>query len=191
MKKIYLVLLLVLLNTLTFSQIQSLSEPDLETFKVLAEKKAHQFRLYLEKISSKATSLSDKQTAISQACDLFISDTVLIQVSYCNKEKSIYFRKLIDYLKRLSQLNYDEITIEWVECAFVENLKKADDGNYYGIISFVQKFTAKKGENTYSDITRKTMEVVLKPYKKPNELAEDQWVWEVFLSNVSIIEPCL
>jgi hypothetical protein len=191
MKKIYILIGLIIFNTLIYGQIQDPSNPDLETFKILAEKKADQFRLYLIKISSKSTSLTDKQTAISQACDLFISDTVLIQVSYCNKEKSVYSRKLIDYLKRLSQLNYDLVTIEWVECAMVEQLHKAEDGNYYGIISFVQKFTATKGENTYYDVTRKHMEVVLKPYKKPNDLAEEQWVWEIFLSNVSIKEPCL
>lgn len=191
MKKIYILVCFIAFTTMIKGQIQNLAEPDLETFKILAEKKADQFRVYLIKISSKSTSLSDKQTAISQACDLFISDTVLIQVSYCAKEQSIYTRKLIDYLKRLSQLNYDQITIEWVECAMVENLKKGEDGNYYGIISFVQKFTAKKGETTYSDVTRKHMEVVLKPYKKPDEMAEDQWRWEVFLSNVSIKEPCL
>jgi hypothetical protein len=191
MKKIYILIGLIIFNTLIYGQIQDPSNPDLETFKILAEKKADQFRLYLIKISSKSTSLTDKQTAISQACDLFISDTVLIQVAYCNKEKTIYSRKLIDYLKRLSQLNYDQITIEWVECAMVEKLHKGPDGNYYGIISFLQKFTATKGEIEYSDKTRKDMEVVLKPYKKPNELAEDQWVWEVFLSNVSIKEPCL
>jgi hypothetical protein len=174
-----------------FGQIQSLSEPDLDAFKLLAEKKAEQFSLYIVKIASKSTSLTDKETAISQACDLFISDTVLIQVSYCTgKDKSVYARKLFDYLRRLSRLNYDKIIIEWIECAMVGNLKKGPDGNYYGIISYVQKFTGIKGEVPYTDVTRKHIEVVLKPYKKPNKLAEDQWIWEIFLSNVSVKEPC-
>lgn len=191
MKKFYLLFGVIVWNATIYGQIHSLSDPDLESFKILAEKKAQQFSLYIGKIASKTTSLSDKETAISQACDLFISDTVLIQVSYCTgKENNVYARKLFDYLRRLSRLNYDKVTIEWIECAMIEQLKKGPDGNYYGIISFVQKFTGIKGEIAYTDVTRKHIEVVLKTYKKPNDLAEDQWVWEVFLSNVSVKEPC-
>ncbi len=170
----------------------SLSQPSLENFKVIAEKKAKSFSLYISIIASKSTSLNDKEIAVQQACNLFISDTVSIQVSYCpaGGESSVYTRTLIKYLRRLSLLNYDKIKIEWVECAMVGDLHKGDDGNYYGIISFIQKFTATKGEYQYSDITKKDMEVVLKPYQKPNDQGEGEWRWDVYLSNVNIKEPC-
>ncbi len=171
---------------------QSLNEPNLENFKILAEKKAQSFSVYISKIASKTTNLGDKEIAIDQACRLFIYDTVTIQVSYCPSggNPTIYSRTLIKYLRRLSMLNYDQITIDWVDVVMVEDLKKGLDGNFYGIISTVQRFTAVKGEYTYSDVTVKHIEVVLKPYLKPNDQGDDEWRWDVYLSNVSIVEPC-
>ena len=171
---------------------QSLNEPNLENFKILAEKKAKSFSVYISKVASKTTSLDDKEIAINQACRLFIYDTVTIQVSYCPSggNPTVYSRTLIKYLRRLSMLNYDQITIEWVDVVMVSDLKKGTDGNFYGIISTVQRFTAVKGEYTYSDVTVKHIEVVLKPYLKPNDQGEDEWKWDVYLSNVNIVEPC-
>lgn len=171
---------------------QSLNEPNLENFKILAEKKAKSFSVYISKVASKTTSLDDKEIAINQACRLFIYDTVTIQVSYCPSggNPTVYSRTLIKYLRRLSMLNYDQITIEWVEVVMVKDLKKGTDGNFYGIISTVQRFTAVKGEYTYSDVTVKHIEVVLKPYLKPNDQGDDEWKWDVYLSNVNIVEPC-
>lgn len=171
---------------------QSLNEPNLENFKILAEKKARSFSVYISKVASKTTSLDDKEIAIKQACRLFISDTVTIQVSYCPSggKPTVYSRTLIKYLRRLSMLNYDKITIDWVDVVMVKDLKKGADGNFYGIISTVQRFTAVKGEYTYSDVTVKHIEVVLKPYLKPNDQGDDEWRWDVYLSNVNIVEPC-
>jgi len=72
----------------------------------------------------------------------------------------------------------------------VGDLKKGEDGNFYGIISFVQKFKAMKGEYVYEDVTTKHVEIVLKPYLKPNDQGEDEWKWDVYLSNVNVKEPC-
>jgi len=181
---------LILLGLISFGQ--SLSEPNLENFQKLAEKKANYLSLYIKKIAAKTTSLSDKELAIKQAVDLFINDTVSVQVSYCptSGKPTIYSRTLIKYLRRLSMLNYDQVTIEWVDVVMVNDLKKGPDGNYYGIISTVQRFTATKGDYTYSDVTHKDIEVVLKPYKKPNDRGEEEWQWDVYLSNVNIVEPC-
>ena len=171
---------------------QTLNDPNLENFKILAEKKAQSFSVYISKIASKTTNFGDKEIAIDQACKLFIYDTVTIQVSYCPSggTPTIYSRTLNKYLRRLSMLNYDQITIEWIDVVMVEDLKKGADGNFYGIISTIQRFTATKGEYTYSDVTVKNIEVVLKPYLKPNDQGEDEWRWDVYLSNVSIVEPC-
>lgn len=192
MKKLLLILGLFTCFNLSYSQQASLSNPNLDNFNILAEKKVESFGLYITKIASKSTGFHDKETAIKQACMLFINDTVRIQVSYCPSggTSNVYSRKLIKYLRRLSLLNYDQIIIEWIECVMIGDLKKGDDGNYYGIISFVQRFTAKKGEYTYTDITTKHVEVVLKPYKKPNDQGEDEWRWDVYLSNVNVKEPC-
>jgi len=191
MKK-YLIVIGIIILWFSSGFSQSLNEPNLENFKKMAEIKANSFSVYISTIANKTTSLDDKETAINQACRLFISDTVTIQISYCPSggNPTIYSRTLIKYLRRLSMLNYDHITIEWIDVVMVKDLKKGTDGNYYGIISTVQRFTAVKGEYTYSDVTTKNIEVVLKPYLKPNDQGEDEWHWDVYLSNVNIVEPC-
>lgn len=180
MKKYLLIIGIITYFNIGYSQSTSLSQPNLENFTIIAEKKAKSFSVYIAKIASKSTSLNDKEIAIQQACKLFIYDTVRIEVSYCPSggNSTVYSRKLIKYLRRLSLLNYDQITIEWVECVMVGDLKKGDDGNFYGIISFVQRFTAVKGEYIYEDVTTKHAEVVLKPYLKPNDQGEDEWKWD-------------
>lgn len=192
MKRIFLFFTLFAFLGVSYSQVSSLSEPNLENFKILAEKRAAQFGHYITKIADKSVSLENKELAIKQACNLFISDTVRVQISYCPSSggSSVYSRTLIKYLRRLSMLNYDKVTIEWVECTMVGDLKKGEDGNYYGIISFVQRFTGVKGEYTYVDETTKHTEVVLKPYRKHNAQGEEEWGWDVYLSNVNIKEPC-
>jgi hypothetical protein len=184
--------ILLLSIFLSLQALHSQDTPNLENFQVLAVKKAKEFNTYIEIIASKENSISDDENAINLACKLFISDTVTIQVSNCpsSGNATIVNRTLIDYLRRLSTLRYDKVTIEWIEVAMVKDLKKGLDGNYYGIISFVQKFTAVKGEYTYTDIVTKNMDIVLKPYKKANELGEDEMKWDVYLSNVNIVEPC-
>ncbi len=174
-----------------FSQ-TPLNEPDLEEFKILAEIKARDFSSYIITIASKTRSIRDKETAIDLACKLFINDTVAIQVSSCpsSGKPTIHNRTLIEYLRRLSVLNYDKVTIEWIEVDIVKEIKKGSNGNYYGTISFTQKFTAVKNEYIYSDVVTKHMTVVLKPYLKPNDLGEDEWQWGVYLSNVNVVEPC-
>lgn len=189
-KKYVLIVSLISWGVLGFGQ--SLNEPNLENFRVLAEKKANNFRVFITKIANKSTSLYDKELAIKLAVNLFINDSVPVQVSFCPKgaKPIIYSRPLIKYLRRLSMLNYDQVEIEWIEVVMVKELKKGTDGNFYGIISTVQRFTAKKGEYEYSDVTRKDIAVVLKLYQKPNDQGEDQWRWDVFLSDVNIVEPC-
>jgi len=191
MKK-YVIIIGILILWFSSGYSQSLNEPNLENFKKMAEIKANSFSVYISTIANKTTSLDDKETAIKQACRLFLSDTVTIQVSYCPSggNPTVYSRTLIKYLRRLSMLNYDQITIEWVDVVMVSDLKKGTDGNFYGIISTVQRFTAVKGEYTYSDVTVKHIEVVLKPYLKPNDQGDDEWRWDVYLSNVNIVEPC-
>ncbi len=174
------------------SQINAI--PDTARYKELAIEKAKEFSLYIAKIASKSSSFAEKEAAIELALNLFIHDTVTIQVSFCpsaGTSGTIVTRPLKKYLRRLSLLNYDKVEIKWFEIVMVEKLRKGADGNYYGNISIAQKFTAVRGDYEYSDVTRKTMEVVLKPYRKPNDIGEDEWKWDIYLSSIKIEEPCL
>ncbi len=188
------IFILALISCFIGSNGQINDVPNQQRFEELAIEKAGEFSLYIGKIASKSSSLAAKESAIQLALKLFIHDTVTIQVSFCTsggEAGKIYTRPLKDYLRRLSILNYDKVEIKWFEIVMVEKLRKGSDGNYYGIISIAQKFIAQRGEYEYSDVTTKTIEVVLKPYKKPNDQGEDEWKWDIFLSNVNIEEPCL
>ena len=193
MTKFITMLCLLVIVFKGYSQESSFSEMELMNFQLRAQQKAEDFSTYIGIIASKTTSLYDKEEAIYLACALFIHDTVTIQVSYCPKNgvSEIVSRTLIDYLRRLSWLDYDYVTIEWVEFAVIGNLKKGPDGRFHGLISYVQIFRGTKGDYTYEDKTMKHIEVVLDLYRKFDEAGEEKWEWDVFLSNINIKEPCL
>jgi hypothetical protein len=90
------------------------------------------------------------------------------------------------YLAKLRLLKYSKVLIEWTDISYVSNLRKAPDGNYYGVISLQQKFSGFiDNKMVYSDVTRKNIEVVLKTYKKEVE-GESVELWDVFLNNIGI-----
>lgn len=83
-------------------------------------------------------------------------------------------------------MKYDKVVIEWYDVQYTSRLRKGADGNYYGFIEFEQRFTGMSGDNkTYEDITRKTVEIVLKSYEKRRG-GESSLEWDVFLGNIGI-----
>ena len=193
MTKYIAILFLVIITCSGYSQETPFSEDELKNFQQKAQDKASKFSEYLSIIASKSIPLEDREDAIRLACGLFISDTVRIQVSYCPKkgEPEIISRTLIDYLRRLCWLPYDEVKIEWVEFSVLGKLHRGIDGKYYGLIGYVQRFQGIKGDMIYEDTTFKTIEVVLVTYSKYDESGEEKIVWDVFLSNIKIEEPCI
>lgn len=193
MTKYIAILFLFIIVYSGYSQESPFNEDELKNFQEKAQYKAGKFSEYLAIIASKNKALDDKEDAIRLACGLFISDTVRIQVSYCPKDgkPEIISRTLIDYLRRLCWLPYDEVRIEWVEFSVLGKLHRGPDGKYYGLIGYVQRFQGIKGDMIYEDTTFKTIEVVLVTYSKYDESGDERIVWDVFLSNIKIEEPCL
>lgn len=161
-------------------------EVDVEAFQRKAKEKTATLGQYFGIIASKTTPWQEANQAIDLAVQLFLSEDAQVEVSSVNSvQKKTYPIRV--YLERLKLLKYDEVDLEWSEISFVSNLRKGPDGNYYGSISFVQKFTGyRDGQIAYTDLTRKSIEVVLKGYEK-QVAGETKELWDVFLSDIGVV----
>ena len=186
MMKLKICILFFFLSPLfLWAQVTNLEAPIIEDYEEIAIQRVKQLTQYMAKIADKNTSSYEAEIAIKYALDLFISDTSIMEVSSCHKTTTRpYFVKV--YLNRLKLLKYDDVIIESGEFAFVRDLKLGEDGYYYGIISFVQRFEGYSGEVLkYADITEKHVEIVLKPYQKES-IGSSEWYWELFLADVLV-----
>ncbi|MEM7658534.1 MAG: hypothetical protein AAF399_20580 [Bacteroidota bacterium] len=159
---------------------------DMDEFSQKALDKTQTLGRYFTLIANKQTPYEDANAAIDLAVKLFINEDAGVEVSSANSvDKKMY--PIRRYLDRLKLLKYDRIDIKWSDINYVSNLRKAPDGNYYGVISFVQKFTGyRDGVAVYSDYTQKNIEVILKGYVK--EVAgESVELWDVFLSDIGVV----
>ena len=159
---------------------------DEEEFKQKALDKTRRLSQYIGLIANKSTPIMEANQAVSQAITLFISDSSFVQVSNVKsptKVRDFYIRQ---YLENVKLLKYDRVEIEWVDINYVGEVRKGPDGNYYGTITFVQKFRGIKDNRVvYEDKTMKKAEVVLKTYGK-NFMGTTEELWDVFLSNIKV-----
>lgn len=163
-----------------------LSDIDMKEFRAKALDKTRNLGQYFSIIADKSTNWQDANDAIDLAVTLFVNEEARVEVSSVNtSEKRQY--PIRNYLERLKLLKYDRIEITWSDIVYVSNLKKGVDGNYYGIITFVQKFTGfRDGQEVYSDYTRKNIEIVLKGYTKQVG-GQTHELWDVFLSDIGVV----
>lgn len=139
---------------------------------------------YLNLIANKNTAQEDAAKAVDQAVALFLSDSSQVETKQPSGERRRDFIR--NYLTRLRLLKYTKVVIEWSEVAYVSNLRRGPDGNYYGVISIQQKFTGfLDNKPVFSDNTRKNIEIVLKTYRKEVD-GESVELWDVFLNNIGI-----
>jgi len=162
-----------------------LDDASLEQFKTKSLQKIEELRTYLNGIANKTTEQAVAEKMVRQAVALFIHDTVTVETTRPNGEKKQEFIR--SYLTKLRMLKYSSVKIEWSETQYISQIKKAPDGNYYGIVSFVQKFTADvpDSKKVFEDVTRKNIEVILRSYTKEVD-GESLELWDVFLGNIGI-----
>jgi hypothetical protein len=143
--------------------------------------------MYIQLICNKETDPDEVAKTIEQALALFVNEDATVEVSSLTRpEKERY--KIKVYLNRMGLLKYDKVAIEWFNIQYTSKLRKGPDGFYYGVIEFEQKFTGISGDKAiYQDITRKTVEVILKTYEKKRG-GEVTVGWEVFLGDIGITE---
>lgn len=167
-------------------EVRVFSADELAAFQAKGMMKVNMFQDYLNKIGNKGTSSGEALDAIKNALKLFYGNTS-VQVSSVNRDTKPKFPTKT-YLERVRALNYDRIEIEWAECQYTSNLRKAPDGNYYGYIKFRQRFKGiKDGKVVYEDITDKTIAVVLKAYDKAIE-GEKVENFDIFLGDIDVVQ---
>jgi len=162
------------------------SAEELASFQAKGMLKVNTFSNYLGKIGNKKTTQNEGLAAINNAMKLFYGDTY-VQVSSTKSDvKSKHPTRT--YLERVRALKYDQVEIEWAECQYASNLRKAPDGNYYGYIKFRQRFKGiRDNKVVYEDITDKTIAVVLRAYDKAIE-GETVENFDIFLGDIDVLQ---
>ncbi|MEO1450702.1 MAG: hypothetical protein AAFV07_14325, partial [Bacteroidota bacterium] len=112
---------------------------DLETYSNRALEKTQTLGQYFSLIADKETPWQEANDAIDLAVALFIGEEATVEVSSSNSETKKRF-PIRRYLERMKLLKYDQIEIQWSDISYVSKLRKGVDGNYYGVVSFVQRF---------------------------------------------------
>ncbi|QCR21559.1 hypothetical protein [Pontibacter sp. SGAir0037] len=162
---------------------------DMEMFSKKALEKTEEFSTYLQTITAVNTSRDKAMKSIDMACGLFLNEEARVEVSSTNSTvKNKY--KIRDYLNRLQFRSgqYDKIIIEYAEINYASEFKKGTDGNYYGVVTFVQKFRGfVDGNVVYGDITKRNLTVVLRQYEKVVD-GEAIANWDVFLADLGVVE---
>jgi hypothetical protein len=163
--------------------------PDLALFGKRSLEKTEEFTGYLQTVASPATTREAAAKSINQACGLFLNEDARVEVSSSSSAVKAKY-KIRDYLNRL-QLNsgkYDKVNIEYANINYASKFKKGADGNYYGSVTFVQKFQGfVDGNLVYGDVTKRSMTIVLKHYEKAVN-GETTSGWDVYLDDIGVVQ---
>ncbi|TDQ09434.1 hypothetical protein [Pedobacter metabolipauper] len=204
MKKFYFLLLLLSVSMGSFAQNAGDSTkkegPELnlkgnglninmEEFSKKALQKTGEFSNYLQIITAVNTTRERAAKSIDMACGLFSTEESRVEVS--NTKTTVKNKyKIRDYLTRLQFKTgqYDKIVIEYADINYASDFKKGTDGNYYAIVTFVQKFMGfVDGTVVYGDITKRNLTIVVKAYEKVVD-GQAQQGWDVFLADMGVVE---
>ncbi|MEO5571771.1 MAG: hypothetical protein ABIT08_12595 [Bacteroidia bacterium] len=169
------------------SGVRTFSEKEMNDFHVKGLEKISELEDLIKRIGDKISSTAIAEHSIENAMNLFDSDEHFVQVSSVNKAEKMKYptRK---YFERLRALNYQNVFIEWAEFQYTSDFILAPDSKYHGYIEFSQKFVATKDDIiSYSDKTRKKVEVILMPYTKTVEGKETE-NWDIFLGDISVVQ---
>jgi len=165
-----------------------LSGYEYELFKGMAVDKAEYFYILLNRIACKSTPKDSLIYYLNEADNLF-HDSAIMQIKQRNGKT--HDKPIMDYLNRLSRLNYGELKIEVFSAYFVTDLHYVQTsriGNntiteYEGVIAFEQHFEGKNGgEVKYSDVSTKAMRVHVLITESDTGVT-----WDVLLGDIFIL----
>jgi len=163
---------------------------DMKLFKAKAIEKTTELSNYITLLASKNTSRADKNKTVDQACKLFVNENATVEVSNATRSK-VSKLDIRTYLTNLTYLSdhFEKVVVQYVDITYVPEFRKGVDGNYYSVVTFVQKFEGfVDGKLSYGDFTKKDITVVLKNYKKIDADGTTKNKWDVFLSDIGVKE---
>jgi hypothetical protein len=162
---------------------------EFEKFRNKALIKVDELGTYLATIVDPKTPTEKANSTINLAVTLFVNEEARVEVSNVNTGvKNKY--KIRDYLRRLKLVgsDYQEVEVSYADISYATDFRKGPDGNYYGVVSFVQTFKGLvDGKVVYGDVTQRNVTVILKLYEKAVD-GETKKLWDVFLADVGIEE---
>ncbi len=163
---------------------------DMKMFKEKALQKTTELSNYITLITNKNTSRADKNKGVDMACKLFVNENASVEVSNSNTKK-ITKTNIRTYLTNLTYLygHFDKVVIQYVDITYVPEFRRGADGNFYSVVTFVQKFEGFiDGKLSYGDLTKKDITVVLKNYTKVEADGVLKNKWDVYLSDIGVKE---
>jgi len=162
---------------------------EFERFRNKALVKVDELGTYLSTIVDPQTPTDKSNSTIDLAVTMFVNEASRVEVSNVNTGiKNKY--KIRDYLRRLKLkgADYQQVNVSYADITYATDFKKGPDGNYYGVVSFVQTFKGLvDGKIIYGDVTQRNVTVILKLYEKAVD-GETKKLWDVFLADIGIQE---
>lgn len=162
---------------------------EFERFRNKALVKVDELGTYLATIVDPKTPTDKSNSTIDLAVTLFVNEASRVEVSNVNTGiKNKY--KIRDYLRRLKLkgADYQQVEVSYADITYASDFRKGPDGNYYGVVSFVQTFKGLvDGKIIYGDVTQRNVTVILKLYEKAVD-GETKKMWDVFLADIGIQE---
>lgn len=200
MKKILLSLLLMLSFNPCFSQVNDLSESDIQAFKDRTGEIIDMFQNNLSILGSKKYNTKVKDTYRKSVLKLFIGEGeaytdpdgqqhkgVQMQVSKLNNGTETKRNLLLTtYLTNLTKLPYAEVKISKADTYRVSNIYKVGD-HYEATATIFQRFEGYSGtenKKVYSDVTQKNIKIYIIP---ENDYVLGQH-WSVKLGDIEVVE---
>lgn len=164
-------------------------EVDEALFTRKAKVKVGEFTDYVQIIIGAKENIEYAKKSVNNACNLFTDDNSRVEVSSVNTAATNKY-KVRDYLNRLILRSgqFDKIYIKYAQFNYVSKFTKGTDGNYHGVVTFVQKFEGfADGKMVYVDETKRNVAVIIKQYEKEVN-GESVAGWEVFLGDIGVVE---
>ena len=144
--------------------------------------KVEQFVQYLNIVADKKLTAADRKRAIDQAVKMFVPDaTMQVNTKNSIEVKSYPIR---EYLTRLSNLEYEKVSIVWNDIRFANNFTKQSDGSYQGRVVASQTFTGSGKNKNYTDFTKKSALIRLESFDPDPD--DNQKKWQVLMGSVGI-----
>ena len=160
-----------------------------EEFEKKALDKVKDFTNSLITVTQVNTNNDAAKKAINFACLLFVNEQAMVEVSNVNSSVSNKYM-VRTYLNRLMLRSgqFDKVKLGYYNINYVSKFVKGTDGNYHGAVSFIQTFSGEKdGQTTYKDATKRTIDVVIKPYQKEVN-GESVLGWNIYLGDIGVVE---
>jgi hypothetical protein len=180
-----LALVLVLIASAATAQ-NEISPARKQAIDSLAIEKVRDLSKYISAIGDKATPSAEADRIINRALELF-EPNAQMGVSSINRP-TVRNYPVKDYLRRLRQLRYNKVKIEWYNIQYVSDLVRQPNGIYVGVVTIYQRFEGTMDDGMkYVDTTKKDITIYVR--RKEQQIAGRLiGFWDVLLGDVRVSE---